>query len=85
LYWGFFESKVEADIIKKKTELQYYNYHPVVVKLLTAFSGTVMYLNPGPVHNILQYGAARRIGSIYEAIKVVSRIAYFERKKPIRA
>jgi hypothetical protein len=83
LYWGYFDSEIEQEIKDKKVELQYCNYHPVVVKLYTAFSGTVTYLSPGAVHNILQYGAARRIGSIYEAIKVVCKIAYFGRKEPL--
>ena len=69
----------DSEKSKAKLNIQWHHYHPTLVSLHTSFSGTVVNLEANDVHNILQYGAARRISSIYHWAKIVCRIAYPDR------
>lgn len=82
-WWGYFSSDDSREIDRRKISLQHDHYHPVLVELLTGLSTTITYLKKGKSHNILQYGAARRINSIYKATNSVCAVAPHNRKSPL--
>lgn len=80
-WWFEPNDKSETSKSKEKIKAQFHHYHPALVSLHIAFSGTVMELVDNDIHNILQYGAARRISSIYSVTKSFARLAYPEREE----
>lgn len=79
LYWFGNDIQSEPEKSKAKLKVQWHHYHPTLVSLLTSFSGTVDALETNDVKRILQYGAARRIFSIYRWAKVICDLAYPDR------
>ncbi|MBP1805770.1 hypothetical protein [Rubellimicrobium aerolatum] len=84
VWWGFPGTLSETDKVKRKIRVQYDHYHPVLVALQTSFSGTIVELEQSDVQNVLQYGAARRIGSIYEAVNSFCSTVYPDREQPLQ-
>lgn len=83
IWWGYFESDDSIEIDRRKIQLQHDHYHPVLVELQLGLSATITQLKRENYHDILQYGAARRVNSIYKATKSVCEVAYPERTDPL--
>jgi hypothetical protein len=81
IWWFDVAADSNNEKSKEKINIQFHHYHPILVSFQIAFSGTVMELEKDDVHNILQYGAARRIGSIYAATKSFCGIVYPDRQE----
>lgn len=68
---------IETDFEKVRVQHQY--YHPALISFKTSFMGTVLELPEGMPKTVLQYGAGRRLLSIYAAINRLAQIAYPDR------
>jgi hypothetical protein len=66
---------------EEKSRVQEAHWHPVVVEFLTSYAQTLQTFVPDDVHEILQYGGARRLFSIYRAVKCIAGISRIGRQE----
>lgn len=81
IYWRASTNVNDKDFSDRKMRIQEAHWHQIFVELLTSFSQTLNLIEPDDVGEILQYGGARRLFSIYRSLRAVSKTAYWGREK----
>lgn len=75
-WWTPYSNFTENEAGAKKEQIVFDNWYPVFVELFTSFSGTLYVIEQDDVHNILQFGASRRLDSMLRAVNDICDIAY---------
>ena len=66
----------DDEIPLEKIKSQHSYYHPALVSFQTSFIPTILDVKNDKARLVLQYGASRRIHSIYSAVNTIAEIAY---------
>lgn len=76
LWWDKFQNFSEAEIVSEKIRIQHELYHPTIVSFMTSFIPSVLEVSCEPAKLVLQYGASRRLQSVYSSINTIAEISY---------
>ncbi|SCZ53306.1 hypothetical protein SAMN04488118_102118 [Epibacterium ulvae] len=79
IWWNHYAELDQREKGIEKVRIQYDHYHPTLVSFQTAFTPTVLEIENAKIREVLQFGAGRRLRSIYRAANKFADVAYPKR------
>ncbi|MCK0095525.1 hypothetical protein MWU60_08070 [Yoonia sp. F2084L] len=76
IWWDKYRDLTASELSAEKIRLQHENFHPVLVSFQTSFVPTILEVQNEAARLVLQYGASRRLASIYAAMNVIADVSY---------